>query len=168
MIGADEAMYAVVMGVWGAGTVAANPVLAMLRRAPLTPLVAGGFVAIAVAMAGMGLATSVLMMCFFAFLGGIANGVELFASTTAIQEATDEEHQARVGGVTEALLCAGTGAGFLVGGLLASAMSPRLVYVLAAAGVLVAAAYVAMPRGLLARVALAAWAAPRSAPSTAR
>ena len=68
----------------------------------------------------MGVAGSVTVVCAFSFLGGAANGVEAFAVLTAVQEQTDDAHQARINGLFGALAAGTTGAGFLLGGLTAA------------------------------------------------
>ena len=58
---------------------------------------------------------------------------------TAVQEALPEELQARVVGLLESAAAAAPGVGFLVGGVLTALWSPRLAYLVAAAGVIAVA-----------------------------
>ena len=99
---------------------------------------------IAISYLGMGTAATVEAVCVFSFIGGTANGIEVFATMTAVQERTAAEQQARVGGLTEAILHGGMGVGFLVGGVLAAVASPRAVYVIAGLGILLAAIWRAL------------------------
>lgn len=64
---------------------------------------------------------------------------------TAVQENTASDYQARVGAFFESLMACSTGLGFLLGGVLATAASPRAVYLLAGLGILLAAAASAVP-----------------------
>lgn len=147
-LGASEAGYGTVLALWGAGAVVGSGLVAVVRRVPLMPLLAGSFLLFAVSYLGMGTASSLAAACAFSFLGGIANGVDGFATMTALQKHTADEHQARVGGLVEAVAAAATGAGFLLGGLVAASTSPRVVYVLAGIGLAVlAAAVLAQSRG---------------------
>jgi hypothetical protein len=56
---------------------------------------------------------------------------------TALQEAVEDQYQARAAGLLESLLAAVPGLGYLLGGALTAAVSPRLAYAVSAAGVAV-------------------------------
>ena len=131
------------LGLWGLGAVAGGGLAAAARRGPLPLLVALSFIGVGVSYLGMGTAGSVELVLGFSLLGGIANGVEVFAAMTAIQERTAPRLQARVGGFTEALMAASAGAGFALGGALAALGSVRAVYVVAGVAMIAAAAIAA-------------------------
>lgn len=148
-LGASTSAYGLVLGAWGIGAVVGSALLALLRRAAVGRLVTGSFLVLALSYVGMGTASTVETVVLFSAIGGVANGIEAFAVMTAVQEETCESFQARVGGLVEAIAGATTGAGFLLGGLIASAGSTRAVYVVAGFGLLAAAALV--PRRSLSR-----------------
>ncbi len=54
---------------------------------------------------------------------------------TALQEAVEDRYQARVAGLLESAAAAVPGIGFILGGALTSAVSPRLAYAVSAVGV---------------------------------
>jgi MFS family permease len=145
-LGAGEGAYGTVLALWGAGAVAGGALLGRIRNAPLGLLLALSYLVVAASYLGMGLAGSVAVVAAFSFMGGTANGIEVFAALTAIQEETDDAHQARVTGLFEALTAATTGAGFLLGGLVATAASARAVYIAAALGIVAATALFLAPR----------------------
>jgi MFS family permease len=68
-------------------------------------------------------------------LGGTGNGVQWVAVMTALQEAVEDQYQARVSGLLESAAAAVPGVGYIVGGLVTAAVSPRLAYALSAVGV---------------------------------
>jgi predicted MFS family arabinose efflux permease len=142
-LGESEAAYGAVLAAWGIGAVAGSGLLTLLRRASLKRLMIGSFLVMAASYVGMGTASNVETVILFSALGGIGNGIEGFATATAIQEATAEAFQARVSGLVEALAAAATGAGFFLGGAIATAGSTRAVYVIGGVGILAAAAALA-------------------------
>ena len=85
-------------------------------------------------------------------IGGIGNGVQWIALVTAVQELTRASYQARVLALLEALASAMPGAGFLLGGAIATIFEPRTSYAVAGAGVLVV---LALAAALLRRTAWA-------------
>jgi hypothetical protein len=145
-LGASEAAFGTVLALWGAGAVAGSALLSALRRVPLRPLLAGSFAVYAVSYLGMGTAASVEIVCLFSLVGGLGNGVEAYATLTAIQELTAEDQQARVGGLVESIVAGATGAGLLMGGALATFASARAVYIAAGLGILVVTALLLAPR----------------------
>ena len=146
-IGASEAAYGTVLALWGAGAVCGSALVPLLHRVPLRGLMVGSFAVCALSYLGMGSAGSVEVVCLFSLVGGVSNGVEAYATMTAIQEATSQERQAPVCGLVESIVSGATGAGFLVGGAVASVASARATYVMAGLGMLgVAALMLALPR----------------------
>ena len=139
-LGGDEAAYGTVLTLWGGGAVAGSALLPVLQRIPLRFLLVGSFAVFAVSYLGMGMAGSVEVVCLFSLVGGLGNGVEVYATMTAIQERTSENQQARVGAFVESVTASATGAGVLLGGATATAVSVRSVYVAAGLGVLAVAA----------------------------
>jgi hypothetical protein len=139
---ASAGCFGTVLASWGMGGAVGSVLVPRLRHQPLLPLVAASFVVMAVSYLGMGTATSVPVVVGFSFLGGIGNGIEGFASMTAIQEQTAAAFQARVGGLVECVTAATSGVGFFLGALIATLSSPRAVYVLSGLAILACAAIV--------------------------
>ena len=135
-LGASAAAYGTVLALWGVGATLGSALVPRLRHLPLIPLVATTFVLMAVAYIGMGIAPTVLAVCVFSLIGGVGNGIEGFATMTAIQERTAERFQARVNGLFESITAATCGLGFVTGGLIAVLASTRATYVAAGVAIL--------------------------------
>jgi cyanate permease len=88
---------------------------------------------------GMAAAPGIVVACAASLVGGIGNGVQWVAHLTALQERTPAALQARVGGLMESVGAAVPGLGYLMGGVLVTALSPRVAFVVAGAGVLLLA-----------------------------
>jgi MFS family permease len=99
-------------------------------------------------------APTLAIACVGSVLGGTGNGVQWVAVMTALQEAVGDAYQARAAGLLESAAAAVPGVGFVIGGVLTSAVSARLAYAVAAGGVaLVVLAWVRrplIPRGVAA------------------
>jgi hypothetical protein len=137
---------------WGAGMVIGSTLFAR-ERARSTPfLIAGSTLACGLGYVGMALAPELVSACAMSVLGGIGNGVQWVSVVTAIQEATDDRFQARVSGLFEAVMSAGPGIGFLLGGTITALVSPRAAFAVAGGGVIavtiVAGAVLARRRAL--------------------
>ena len=149
----SEAAYGSVLALWGAGAIAGSVLLGLVRSLPTRILIAGSFTVLAISYLGMGTAASVEVVCLFSLLGGMANGIEAFATMTAIQEHTAAEYQTRVSGMVEAIGGATVGLGFLLGGALATLASARAVYLVAGIAILALAAAISRPTGASSRSA---------------
>jgi len=138
-LGADETAYGLVLSAWGAGCVAGGLLAGRLRRRPVGSLIGVSLTIIGLSYMGMGVAGSVTALVVLSVAGGVANGVEAFALMTAIQERTADAFQVRVTGLVDGLCSAALGGGIVLGGIAASLASPRVAYVLAGCGLLIAA-----------------------------
>jgi hypothetical protein len=153
----SEAAYGIVLSLWGLGAALGSALLPLLRRYPPVTLMAGSFVIFAASYVGMGTAGSLAAVCVFSLIGGLGNGVEVYATMTAVQERTAEAFQTRVGGFLESILAAAAGAGFLLGGAIAVLLSVRLVFVASGVGILFITVLLLSPAtARAARTALAA------------
>jgi MFS family permease len=85
-------------------------------------------------------APTLAVACLASVLGGTGNGVQWVAVMTALQESVEPDYQARAAGLLESALAAVPGIGYLVGGALTAAVSPRLAYAVSAVGVAVVVA----------------------------
>jgi MFS family permease len=132
--------FAALVTAWGVGLVVGSIVFARLGRRSL-PAVAGvSTLAIGAAYLGMSAAPSLTIACAAAVIGGTGNGVQWVAVVTALQEAVDATMQARVAGFFEAIATAMPGLGFIIGGTLTAAVSPRAAFAVAGAGVVLVVA----------------------------
>jgi hypothetical protein len=138
-LGAGESAYGLVLSAWGAGCVAGGLLAGRLRRLPIGWLIGISLAMIGLSYVGMGVAGSVTTLVVLSIVGGVANGVEAFALMTAIQERTADAFQVRVTGLVDGLCSGALGAGIVLGGIAASLASPRVAYVLAGCGLLLAA-----------------------------
>ena len=135
-LGGSESDFGLVLAAWGVGAVLGSAaVSAFPRLGPRTLLLAGVMLMIA-GYLGMGTAAGVGAVVAWSFAGGIGNGLEGVVLTTFIQDQTPAALQARVNGVLEALNTAAPGLGFLLGGAVAAAASPRAAYWVAGLGAL--------------------------------
>jgi MFS family permease len=143
-LGAGDAGYGLLLASWGAGMVLGSVVFAASRRAALPVLLFFSTLAVGAGYIGMAVAPSLAPACAAACLGGAGNGVQWVAMVSAVQELTSEGMQARVLSVLESAGAAMPGVGFLLGGAIAAAASPRAAFMVAGWGV-VAIVVVAAP-----------------------
>jgi predicted MFS family arabinose efflux permease len=145
---AGDAGYGLLLASWGAGMVIGGLVFAASRRASLPLMLFFSTLGVGAGYVGMALAPDLPTACVAACLGGTGNGVQWVAMVSAVQELTAEEMQARVMSVLESAGAAMPGLGFLLGGAVAAAASPRAAFMVAGLGV---GAIVAVAAPLLGR-----------------
>ena len=133
---AGDAGLGALLAAWGSGMVVGSAVFAAQRRRALSTLIVASTLAMALGYVGMALAPALLAACLASALGGLGNGVQWVAVVTALQEHTQERFQARVAGLLEAVMAAAPGAGFLLGGIIAASLSPRVAFAVSGGGVL--------------------------------
>ncbi len=143
-LGAGATGYGFLLGSWGAGMVIGSIVFAALRRAPLPVLLFFSTIAVGAGYLGTGAAQTLAIACVASAVGGAGNGVQWVAVMSAVQELTMPAMQARVIGVLESIASATPGLGYVLGGLIATGLSPRATFLAAGVGV-VATAIVAAP-----------------------
>jgi len=132
--------FGVLMASWGVGIILGSALFARSRGRSLRTLVLVSTAAIGAGYAVMAGAPTLLVACLGSVLGGTGNGVQWVAVMTALQEAVEDRYQARVAGLLESAAAAVPGIGFILGGALTSAVSPRLAYAVSAVGVAVVVA----------------------------
>jgi MFS family permease len=145
-LGAGAGGYGALIAAWGAGVVAGSVLYTWVgsSRLAATALVSTALQGVAyLALAGVG---TIELACAVAVVGGAANGAQLVAIGTALQEAIEPEQQVRVMSVYEALSTASPGVGYLLGGAVAAAAGGRAAFAVAGAGVLVVLAAVVVAR----------------------
>jgi len=132
--------FAALVTAWGGGLVVGSIVFARLGTRSLGAVAGLSTLAIGAAYLGMSAAPSLTIACAAAVIGGTGNGVQWVAVVTALQEAVDATMQARVAGFFEAIATAMPGLGFIIGGTLTAAVSPRAAFAVSGAGVVLVVA----------------------------
>lgn len=135
-LGSNDTGYGVMLASWGVGMVLGSLLFARLRQASLGPLLFFSTLAVGGGYLGLAVAPTLAVACAASVLGGAGNGVQWVAAISAVQELTAESMQARVMSVLESIGAAMPGIGFAVGGIIAAALSPRMTFVVAGAGVI--------------------------------
>lgn len=135
--------YGALLSAWGVGLVLGSSVFARLRDRPAVTLIGGSTALVGAGYLGLAAAPDIALACVASVVGGAGNGVQWVAVLTTVQEAIDDDLQARVVGLLESVAAAAPGIGYLIGGLLAAVWSPRLAYLVAGIGVLSVAAAMA-------------------------
>lgn len=138
-LGAGDLAFGALLASWGAGMISGSVVFALARHLSLGPLLLGSTLAIGLAYIGLAAAPTLVAACVLSIVGGAGNGVQLIALITAIQELTAAQFQARVASLLESLAAVMPGFGFLLGGAIAAALSPRASYLAAGLGVVLVA-----------------------------
>jgi MFS family permease len=141
---AGDAGYGALLASWGVGMVVGSLLFAALRRIPLRGLLLVSTLAIGVAYLATAVSPTLAVACAASVIGGLGNGVQWIALVTAVQELTRAAYQARVLALLEALASAMPGAGFLLGGAIATLFEPRLSYAVAGVGVIAVLAIAAI------------------------
>ncbi len=137
---AGDGGFAALVTSWGLGLVVGSFVFARLTGRSLVRVVGISTLVIGVGYLAMAASPSLALACLAAVLGGTGNGVQWVAVVTALQEAVDASMQARVAGVWEAVATAMPGLGFVIGGALTAAVSPRAAFAVSGAGVVLVVA----------------------------
>jgi predicted MFS family arabinose efflux permease len=148
---AGDAGYGALFGAWGAGLIVGSLVYAPLARRHLAAAAVGSTIVQGLSYLGLGVAPDIYVACAAAAIGGAANGVQWVALQTAIQEVTDADYQVRVMAAFESLTTLSPGIGFLLGGAITVAVSPRVAFVVASVGTLVVVVGVLMAKPWKAR-----------------
>jgi MFS family permease len=147
-LGAGDFGYGLLLASWGTGMVLGSFVFAAIRRAPLPALLFFSTIAVGAGYLGIAAAPTLALACTAAAVGGLGNGVQWVSAISAVQELTVAGMQARVMSVLESIGAAMPAVGYLAGGLIATAASPRAAILVTGLGVLatVAVASVALGR----------------------
>lgn len=132
-----SAGYGILLAAWGAGIVVGSLIYLRVKRHPPWLLALSSTLAIAVAYLGLSVAGTLTVACLISVVGGAGNGIQWIAVMTALQEQTPPDYQARITGLMESLGAAMPGVGYLLGGAIVAAWSPRTAYAVAGAGLLV-------------------------------
>src|SRR6476469_1000876 len=136
-LGSSDTGYGLMLASWGAGMVLGSLLFARLRQAPLQNLLFFSTLAVGAGYLGLAVAPTLAVACAVSVVGGAGNGVQWVAAISAVQELTAESMQARVMSVLESIGAAMPGVGFVVGGVIAALVSPRMTFLVAGCGVIV-------------------------------
>jgi MFS family permease len=134
-LGAGDSGYGLLLASWGIGMVFGSIVFARVRRASLPALLFFSTLAVGIGYLGLAAAPTLAFACAASVVGGAGNGVQWVSAISAVQELTVAGMQARVMSVLESIGAAMPGLGYLLGGLIASAVSPRATFLVAGIGV---------------------------------
>ena len=134
-LGAGDSGYGLLLASWGVGMVFGSVVFARVRRTPLPALLFFSTLAVGVGYLGLAAAPTLAFACGASVIGGAGNGVQWVSAISAVQELTVAGMQARVMSVLESIGAAMPGLGYLLGGVIASAVSPRATFLVAGIGV---------------------------------
>jgi predicted MFS family arabinose efflux permease len=143
-LGATDAGYGLFLASWSLGQVGGGVLYAVTRSASPWATVMLSTLLMGLAYLGMALTDRLAVACAFALVGGVGNGIQWVAVVTLVQEWTPAELQARISGLLESAASMATGAGFLIGGALASLFSAPTAFAIAGGGV-VTMVLVALP-----------------------
>lgn len=135
-LGTTSAGFGILLASWGAGIVVGSLLYVWLRGRSGTGLILLSTAAIGLAYLGMAGAPSLLIACLLSVFGGTGNGIQWISVMNALQEATPIDYQARVVGLLESALAAMPGVGYVLGGIITAASSPRAAYAVSGIGVL--------------------------------
>jgi MFS family permease len=133
---AGDIGYGALLAAWGVGMVIGSALFARLRDRSTRMLVFASTLCVGIGYLGLAAAPGIVLACVASIVGGTGNGVQWVSVLTTVQEAVPDALQARVVGLLESAAAAAPGIGFLLGGLLTSAWSPRLAYLVAGVGVI--------------------------------
>jgi MFS family permease len=135
-LGSNDTGYGLMLASWGGGMVLGSLLFARLRQASLGPLLLFSTLAVGVGYLGLAAAPTLALACLASVAGGAGNGVQWVAAISAVQELTAESMQARVMSVLESIGAAMPGIGFVLGGVIAAVVSPRMTFLVAGSGVI--------------------------------
>jgi MFS family permease len=129
---------------FGVGMIAGSLMLARAGASRDSALLfLGGLAFTGLGLVLTGLAPALVFAIGFQALAGIGNGIDNVAQITLLQQIVPAPMQGRVYGVVSTAAFAGAGIASLVGGVLLDLTSPRLVFVVAGAGLIAVCALAA-------------------------
>ncbi len=147
--GSSDAGYGLFLGACGAGTVLGGRVFALSKTPRLELLLLITVVLMGVAYIATAFAPNLEIASSIQVVGGVGNGFQVAAIFTLIQEMIDDSLQARIVSLTNTVMELAPGAGFIIGGILGTLVSPRAVFFIAGVLALLATAVLSIKmRGL--------------------
>ena len=134
-LGTSDSGFGLLLASWGVGMVLGSLIFAVVRRAPLPLLLLFSTLGVGAGYLGIAVAPTLAVACAASVLGGAGNGIQWVAAISAVQEMTAAGMQARVMSVLESIGAAMPGVGFVLGGVIATVLSPRAAFLVAGLGV---------------------------------
>jgi MFS family permease len=135
-LGTGDTGYGIMLASWGVGMVLGSVIFAAMRQTSLMLLLFFSTLAVGAGYLGLAAAPTLAVACAASVVGGTGNGVQWVSTISAVQEMTAQGMQARVMSVLESIGAAMPGVGFVLGGVIAAALSPRATFLLAGLGVM--------------------------------
>ncbi|HEV2791705.1 MAG TPA: MFS transporter [Solirubrobacterales bacterium] len=135
-LGSTDTGYGLMLASWGAGMVFGSLLFAVVRQASLAHLLLFSTLAVGAGYLGLAAAPTLAIACLASVVGGAGNGIQWVTAISAVQELTEEAMQARVMSVLESIGAAMPGVGFVIGGVVAELVSPRMTFLVAGCGVI--------------------------------
>jgi Transmembrane secretion effector len=132
---AGDRGYGFLLGAWGVGMVAGGTAFAAATQVRLIRVLGAGTTVTVVAYAGLAISPTLAVACAFSALGGTGNGAAWVAAVTAVQERIPISTQGAVMAVLEGINQVMPALGFVIGGAVTAASSPRDAYAVSAVGV---------------------------------
>lgn len=133
---AGDTGYGLLLASWGVGQIAGGTVFATASRLRIAYVLVAAAALIAAGYGGLAISPSLAVACAFSCVGGAGNGCGGVAAITALQQAIPMARQSAVMAVVGAVTTVATATGFIVGGAVTAASSPRIAYAISGAGVL--------------------------------
>lgn len=135
-LGSSDTGYGLMLASWGVGMVLGSLIFARIRETSLAGQLFFSTLAIGAGYLGLAVAPGLALACAASIVGGAGNGIQWVAAISAVQELTVESMQARVMSVLESIGAAMPGIGFVLGGVIAALVSPRMTFLAAGSGVI--------------------------------
>jgi len=141
---AGDRGYGFLLGSWGVGMVFGGGAFAAFTETRLIRVLGVSTVLALVGYAGLAVAPTLTVACLFSALGGIGNGAGWIAAVTAVQERIPVSTQSAVMSVLEGVSQLMPAVGFIAGGAITAATSPRDAYAVSAIGVAIVVVAIGM------------------------
>jgi MFS family permease len=132
---AGDTGYGALLAAWGIGMILGSVAFAAASRVRVVSLVALSTACVAAGYVGLAVAPGLALACVFSAVGGAGNGAQWIAVVTAVQHAISRQMQTTVMALLESINQFMPAIGFLLGGVVATLASPRAVYAVAGAGI---------------------------------
>jgi MFS family permease len=132
---AGDRGYGFLLGAWGLGMIVGGAAFAAGPQVRLMRVLGAGTALTVVAYTGLAISPSLAVACAFSACGGTGNGAAWIAAVTAVQERIPISTQGAIMAVLEGIIQLMPAIGFIVGGAITAATSPREAYAVSAVGV---------------------------------
>jgi MFS family permease len=134
-LNAGDRGYGFLLGAWGVGMILGGACFAAATQVRLMRVLGVGTALTVIAYAGLAISPTLAVACAFSACGGTGNGAAWVAAVTTLQERIPISTQSAVMALLEAINQIMPALGFVIGGAVTAASSPRDAYALSAIGV---------------------------------